>query len=429
MDDYPSAGYYPSETVLWTKSQDDRMDTMNLCLFAPEFLPVWGGTGSYVVELVKFLPKEVNVHVITLRRTIPGMTESSSTTISPKHIFNRDMRIHYISDANETFFYNLGFQIACYRKIPKLHKEYRFDMFHSQFGHMSDIFLQLSKKIDIPSISTVHGTIALLAEHSVGTSFSEIEWSEKQVKLFYPLLRTSELLYARRISEFIAVSEFAKERVVKDLRVEPNRVKVILNGVDTELFHPASENETEGKNAKPTVVFIGRMVAKKGVHVLIRAMPDILKRKPDTNFLFVGGGLTSFYRRMVERLGIPNESFSFIGHIGYFQRPKILQQATVFVNPSFFELCSLSILEAMSCGTSVVASNVEGNTELIKSGKDGLLIPVSDHQRLAEAVISLLEDENLRSKLGKEARHTVEKSFTAKRTAEETYRLYRQLQD
>jgi len=398
-------------------------------MIAPEFLPIWGGTGSYVVELLKNLPKDIEVHVVTLKRKNPGTLENSSMEDDPKYVFNRDMDIHYISYAKETFFYNLGFQIACFRKIPKLHKEYKFDVLHSQFGHMSDVLLQLLKKVHVPCITTVHGTIALQNEVSrqCSLNFSELEWSEKQVRLFYPALRTLELLYAKHVSRFIAVSNVIKNRILTDLEVEPDRICTVYNGVDTMLFCMPKKNEEEKKHSKPTVVYMGRIMAKKGIRILIKAMPKILSEKPGTHFMFVGGGNILFYRKMIQKMGIPENNFSFVGHVGYFERSKILGEATVFVNPSFFENCSLSILEAMSCGTAVVASDVGGNPEIIKSGKNGLLVPISDDKKLAESIISLLRDENFNKKIGKEARRTVKTSFSSKKTAKETCRIYKQV--
>lgn len=407
------------------------MDSISLCLIAPEFLPVWGGTGSYVVELLKYLPKDVDVHVVTLKRRMPGMSENDLAQNDPKLVCKRDMTIHYISNAEETFFYNLGFQIACFREIPKLNKDFKFDVLHSQFGHMSDIFLQLVKKVRTPNVATVHGTLALLKEVAtkVSASFSELEWSEKQVRLFYPALRTLELLYAKRVSQFIAVSDVTKQRIIKDLGVEPERIHTIFNGVDTKLFCVPSESEAEKRYSMPTVVYMGRMMAKKGIHVLIKAMPRILDKKPDTRFLFVGGGQLLFYREMVRKMGIPEENYSFVGHVGYYERAKILREASIFVNPSFFELCSLSILEAMSCGVSVVASNVGGNPEMIEKGKNGLLVPPNDHVTLARCIISLFEDENLNKMIGREARKTVEELFSSERCAEETCNVYKKIVD
>ncbi len=106
---------------------------------------------------------------------------------------------------------------------------------------------------------------------------------------------------------------------------------------------------------------------------------------------------------------------------------KIFREATVFVNPSFFENCSISILEAMSSGCAVVASNVGGNPELIQSGKEGLLVRAFDDKAFAGAIISLLKDESFTSSIGKEARRKVERYFTSIKCAEDTFDIYKQI--
>ncbi|MGD8546202.1 MAG: glycosyltransferase family 4 protein, partial [Candidatus Bathyarchaeota archaeon] len=233
--------------------------------------------------------------------------------------------------------------------------------------------------------------------------------------------------YARHISKFIAVSRTTEYRIIKDLRVKQERISTVYNGVDIELFRPPNSNEEERKYSEPTIVYVGRMLAKKGIHVLIKVMPKVLQHFPEAKFLFVGGGSIPLYRKAIRQIGIQRENFSFIGHIGYFERPAILRRATVFVNPSIFENCSLSILEAMSCGSAVVASKVGGNMEIIQHGRNGCLVPVFDESKLGESIISLLKDEGFNKKMGKEAREAVENSFSSKRCALETYEVYRQL--
>jgi glycosyltransferase involved in cell wall biosynthesis len=80
----------------------------------------------------------------------------------------------------------------------------------------------------------------------------------------------------------------------------------------------------------------------------------------------------------------------------------------------------------MSCGTAVVASNVGGNPEIIETGKNGLLVPAFDDKSLAKSIISLLENENFNKEIGREARRTVERSFSSTTFAEETYNIYQQ---
>lgn len=400
-------------------------------MLAPEFFPVWGGTGSYIVELVKFLPRTVNIHVITLKRTIPEMSKSKLKSDNINSIIDRPIETHYLSTSKETFFYNLPFQIACFRKIPSLQKKHKFDIVHTHLCHMPDVFLQLFNKINVPTVLTVHGTIQMLRDHAMRARslFGDLEWSEKYTLLFYPIIRLLEQKYVKHISRFIAVSNVTKELAIKHLNIGAERIDIVYNGVDTKLFRSPRKNEVEKKYSRPTVVYVGRMVSKKGVHVLIKAMPEVLRVFPETRFLFVGGGNVPLYKEIIGKMGIPKENFSFLGHVGYFERSKILREATVFVNPSFFENCSLSILEAMSCSSAVVASDVGGNPEIIESGKNGLLTPVFNFRKLAKSIISLLKDENLNKEIGREARRTVERSFSSEKCAEETYSVYKQILD
>lgn len=396
-------------------------------MLAPEFLPIWGGTGSYTVELLRLLPKEMDIHVITLKRQIPGMSRGSQDSLKLDSIIGRPLKVHYISSSHETFFYNLSFQIECLRKIPSLHKTYRFDVIHSHLAHMPDVLLQLFKSVHVPTVTTIHGTVQMLRD-SVALArslFNDNEQGERQTLLFYPVIKFLQQNYAKHVSKFIAVSQITKNLAVEHLGVPAERIDVVYNGVDPDLFCPPDANEAERKFRRPTVTYVGRMVGKKGIHVLIKAIPKVLRDFPEAHFLFVGGGNIIPYEEIMKKDGISEENYSFLGQVGYYQRPRILREATVFVNPSFFENCSISILEAMSSGSAVVAHNTGGNPEIIESGRNGLLVPVFDHEKLAESILSLLEDEDFNRKLGQEARVTVEKSFSSRKSAEQTFGIYK----
>ena len=404
------------------------MDSLNLCMLAPEFFPVWGGTGSYIVELIKSLPRNVNIHVVTLKREIAGMSESTGNNNGISSIIGRPINVHYLSRSRETFFYNLPFQLACFAKIPALNKKYKFDIIHSHLCHMPDVFLRLFNRIRVPTVLTLHGTIQMLRDHALiaQSFFGNLESGEESILSYYPIIKLLQQNYVKHVDRFIAVSNATKRFAIKQLKVKEHKINVVYNGVDTQIFTAPRKEELETKYAQRTVLYVGRMVSKKGIHVLIKAMPEVLKVFPDTRFLFVGGGNISLYKKIIALMGIPENNFSFLGHIGYFERSKIMREATVFVNPSFFENCSLSILEAMSCGSAVVACNVGGNPELIKCGKNGLLVPAFDVKGLSEAIISLLDNEILNKNLGKEARRTVEERFSSTKFASETYGIYSQ---
>ena|GEM_PF-200408 len=405
-----------------------KVDKINLCMLAPEFLPVWGGTGSYTIELIKSLPKNVDVHVVTLKRDLPGMSHSTFGENELRSIFKRDIQVHPVSSSKETFFYNLPFQMACYKEIPRLHKEFNFDIIHSHLCHMPDVFLQILHGIHVPTVLTVHGTIQSLRAHALlaRSMFGDLESSEDSILRFYPIIRFLQQKYVKRVSRLIAVSDMTRKLALEDLNVRKEKVTLVYNGVDTELFRWPPDEQLEKKYSEPTVVYVGRLIAKKGINILIDAMPEVLKKFKDTQFLFIGSGNISAYKKIIRSKGIPDKNFSFLGHLGYFERQKILQKTTVFVNPSFFENCSISILEAMSCGCSVVACNVGGNPELIESGQNGLLVPAFDRKKLSASILSLLENETFNKSISRNARKTVEEKFSSIKSAKETCAVYDQ---
>jgi glycosyltransferase involved in cell wall biosynthesis len=404
------------------------MNPITLCMLAPEFIPVWGGTGSYTVELVKSLPRTMDIHVVTLKRDVGLSASSSSIDNNVDAIVKRPLKVHYLTKSSETFFYNLPFQLACTAKIPVLHKKYGFDIMHSHMCQMPDVYLKLLNQLKIPTVVTIHGTIQMLRDHAIIARdlFHDLESGEKSILRFYPVISQLQQLYVKRVSRFIAVSKKTKELAVEHFGVDPSKISLVYNGVDVNLFRMPDESELLNRYSSPKIVYVGRIISKKGIDILIKAMPETLKSFPNACFVFVGGGNIPLYKEMIKNKGISEKNYLFTGHMGYLERAKIFRKATVFVNPSFFENCSISILEAMSSGCAVVASNVGGNPELIQSGKNGLLVRAFDSKEFARTIISLLKDESFNSMIGKEARLTVERSFSSTKCAENTYKVYRQ---
>jgi glycosyltransferase involved in cell wall biosynthesis len=293
---------------------------------------------------------------------------------------------------------------------------------------MPDVYLKMFTRLNLPTVVTIHGTIQMLRDHAIIARdlFHDLESGEKSILRFYPVISQLQQMYVKRVSRFIAVSKKTKEMAIEHFGVDPSKISLVYNGVDIDLFHMADEPELFSRFSRPTIVYVGRIISKKGIDILIKAIPEVLTSFPNARFIFVGGGNISLYKEMIRNKRVPEKNFLFTGHMGYLERAKIFREATVFVNPSFFENCSISILEAMSSGCAVVASNVGGNPELIQSGKNGLLVPAFDEKAFARAIISLLKDENLNCMIGKAARQTVEKTFSSAKCAEDTYNVYKQ---
>ena len=294
---------------------------------------------------------------------------------------------------------------------------------------MPDVYLKLLNQLKIPTVVTIHGTIQMLRDHAIIARdlFHDLESGEKSILRFYPVISQLQQLYVKRVSRFIAVSKKTKELAVEHFGVDPNKISLVYNGVDINLFPMPDESELIKDILDPTIVYVGRIISKKGIDVLIKAMPETLKSFPHARFIFVGGGNISLYKEMIRNKGISEKNYLFTGHMGYLERAKIFREATVFVNPSFFENCSISILEAMSSGCAVVASNVGGNPELIHSGRSGLLVPAFDHTAFAKSIVSLLSEESENKLLAKAARISVDKYFSSKKCAEETFKIYKEV--
>ncbi len=402
------------------------MKQISLCMIAPEFFPVWGGVGSYIIEIIKNMPKNVDVHVITLKRNIPGMSGSLMGEADLHTFFGRPIDIHYVATARETFFYNLAFQAKCLVEIPGLTKKYGFDILHSHLSFMPDVFLQLFHLVRIPTVVTTHSTIRMQTDATPlsASNLNRLEWSEINALFLLPIINSLQQKYVQHISKFIAVSNMTSDLLQKHLKVESEKITVIHNGVDPLLFSPSVNSHETEKHSTNTVIYMGRLMAKKGLNVLIKAVPKVLASVPDAKFIFAGGDAV-YYETLLKNIGVSNDNFEFIGHVGYYERPQNLRKANVFVNPSFFENCSISILEAMSCGLGVIASNVGGNPELIESGKNGFLTKPNNADELADHIVTLLKDENLCKSFGAQARKTIETSFTAQKCANETFDVYR----
>jgi len=227
-------------------------------------------------------------------------------------------------------------------------------------------------------------------------------------------------LITRSSDKLIAVSRVVMKHAIADLRVPRQKIVFIPNGVDTHSYSPSDREATN-----PIVTYIGRLIENKGPQYLVEAGFDILKNHPDTRIYIIGDGpMKEKLSQQVGFLGL-EDRIHILGSIPDI-RP-ILQMTTVFVRPSLTEGMSLAVLEAMASGLPVVASNIEGNAEVVKNGVNGYLVPPANPKALAEAVAFLLGNREIVRTVGKNARKTAEKLYDWSRIAEQTLEVYESL--
>ncbi len=175
--------------------------------------------------------------------------------------------------------------------------------------------------------------------------------------------------------------------------------QIIPNGIDLQRFNLHTVPLSQFIDGKLNILFMGRFEKRKGAKYLLRAIPAIRERYPNTRFIFVGEGpLRAGFQHCVKQAGLPDVVFS--GYISDNEKPRYFASSHVFCAPATgSESMGIVLLESMASGVPVVASNIQGYTTVVTSGVDGLLTPPRDSERLANAVSSLLGNESLRQRL------------------------------
>jgi glycosyltransferase involved in cell wall biosynthesis len=284
----------------------------------------------------------------------------------------------------------------------------RFDIVHTHtlFFHVSLAASVLAGLARVPLVTTAH----LGSAEDIGGAVG------KATSVYERTIGRRVLNASRRV---IAVSE-SVARHVSLLMKEPERLRVVPNGVDLDRFTPKPE---PGKPGPATVVFVGRLIFNKGPQALLDAVPQVLLRFPETRFLFVGDGpMRADLERKARQLELA-DNVEFMG-----QREDVadlLSKASVFCRPSLSEGLPLTALEAMACGLPVVATRAGGTAEVVEDGITGYVVGQHASTEVADRLCRLLSDDLLRAEMGRRGREAAERYDWAS-VSERTLEVYRE---
>ncbi|MFO0952878.1 MAG: glycosyltransferase family 4 protein [Isosphaeraceae bacterium] len=222
---------------------------------------------------------------------------------------------------------------------------------------------------------------------------------------------------------FVAISADI-ERQWLDLGVPAERMTRIASGVDHRHYSPGPSRLESELLPRPRVVFTGRLHPQKNLDLLLDAWPAVAAQTA-ANLVLVGQGPErARLEEKVERLGVSGR-VQFTGALP--DVAEALRAADVFVLPSVAEGMSNSLLEAMATGLPCVASRIGGNEDLLGPGGSGLLIDEATPGRWSEKLVELLNDQDLRARLGASARLRVEDEFALEKVVGRYVELYRRL--
>lgn len=268
-------------------------------------------------------------------------------------------------------------------------------------------------------------------------------WKREQLGGGYAVSCWAERTAIEAADAIIAVSRAMRADLLECYPdVDPARVHVVYNGIDSELYRPVAERSAWVARGidldRPTVVFVGRVTRQKGLPHLLRAATRF---RPELQLVICAGAadtaeLEREVAAAVATLRRDRTGVHWIPEV--LPRPDLLQLlsgAIAFCCPSVYEPLGIVNLEAMACGTAVVASAVGGIPEVIEDGVTGLLVPydpddpVAFESGLAERVNALAVDPDRAAELGRAGRERAIGEFGWARIAEQTVRIYGRARD
>ncbi|MFJ4364122.1 glycogen synthase [Streptomyces chartreusis] len=294
---------------------------------------------------------------------------------------------------------------------------------HTWYANLGGHFAKLL--YGIPHVMTAHSLEPLRP------------WKAEQLGGGYALSSWAERTAIEAADAVIAVSGAMREDILGCYpALDPGRVHVVHNGIDTTLYRPDHRTDVLtrfGLDAdRPYVLFVGRITRQKGVPHLLRAIRHI---DPAAQVVLCAGApdtpeIDQEFRDLYQELSRVREGVHWIPQM--LPRPEVIQlltHAAVFVCPSVYEPLGIVNLEAMACGTPVVASQVGGIPEVVDDGKTGLLVPLDDdfEAGLAHALDSVIGDPEAARRMGEAGRERAVGEFGWDAVARRTAGLYREI--
>lgn len=335
---------------------------MRIALVTEYYYPHLGGVCEHVhffAREARRLGHEVDIitsnlpdalpqpHVIRLGRSIPWYINQSQSRITVGGTLRRDVRLA-LRDGN-------------------------YDIVHVHSPLTPVLPLLAVEEAEVPVVGTFHTYF----DSSVG-------------------YRTFRRAFQRRLDTLSAAIAVSQSTIVALERYFDADWRIIPNGVATDLFHPRVPRPPGLKSDVPVILFLGRFDPRNGLSALIDAFKRVKGRSRRARLVVVGNGpLRNHYYR--KAAGDPD--IEFVGSV-LDGRPGYYAHSAIYACPTTKASFGITLLEAMACGTPIVCSDILGFRDVVVHGREALMVPRNDPDALSNALVHLLDDENLRRRLG-----------------------------
>jgi starch synthase len=237
----------------------------------------------------------------------------------------------------------------------------------------------------------------------------------------------------------LVVSKAVMRDVVDFYGFDPQKIRVVYNGIDANLFSPSKDGPTPPGMmplaGKRVILFVGHFGLRKGIFYVIRAMRKVRDEFTDAHLLCVGGTPAwlgrNDYRKILQdeisRNGV-EDCVTLLDAVKNTELVEFYRHSEIFVLPTYYEAFPKVVVEAMGCGLPVVATRTGGIPELVDDGRTGFLMPFGSPDTISARLRTLLGDDRLRSSMGSLGREKVQSGFTWRAVAERTRAAYNELQ-
>lgn len=389
---------------------------MKICFLCEGYHKYRGGIESFIYSISKSLIKNGHeVHIITV---------SGDEKYYLDHDKNEGLYIHKVDLKNQPFrcfwninkvfpIYEIYFSYVITKKLNKIINNYSIDIFESSHLH----FWYFKKRI--PFVIRLHGYAGFEKRYSNNGHLTKLIRNKIKLYIEKRLLKKVDALISVSCDHAKAVSEVCK--FTGNLNFN-----VIHNGIDSTIFSPPQDNSKRHLN----VLFVGRIKKEKGVDTIIDAIPIVLKKFPETKFIFIGMDSINLVtgRSHIEllRKKVDDNRVVFLGALSQEEVIDYYKKNSICIFPSSFrEPFPLVTLESMACGCAVIATKNGGFLEVINNGLDGFLVSVDDHLALSDSILTLLKDKELLNDFSRKAIEKINKRFTIEKTTEKTLIVYK----
>lgn len=386
-----------------------------------------GGQPIYIKDICRLLSKNYKIDIFTRKK---NESEEEIVELFPDvNVIRIEAGPVEFIPKEEIYLHLNEFFMNTTRWVEKNKKSY--SLLHSHYWYSGSVALKLKDYFEIPMVHNCH---------SLGRVKYDVLKEDKPP--FADMRLLEEELILRRSNAIIASTPQEVKNILDLYGVTGENIDLIRAGVDERLFKHIKKTEAikeTGLDFENTILFVGRITKAKGIRILIKALKNLkLKFNKELKLLIIGGDISGvmhseiesrekkYIKEKIKELDLSDDVI-FLGPVEREKLPYFYSVADICVIPSLYESFGLVAVEAMACGTPVIASKAGGLAHTIKDGYSGLHFVPGRSDHLAKKILEIITDSEKLREMGINARIRTSREFGLERTVKQIKELYESL--